>query len=222
MTDGTTSQSAVDTKYLKYREPLYFGKIGGSVPIFLASGNHENEEGWNLDDTPFSIAQASIQARKLYYPTPINDGFYSGNTNILAAINAGTYGDQYREDYYAWTWGDALFVVIDPFQYTMSNPYGSTAGEGSDDPATGDQWNWTLGAQQYSWLKTTLESSTAKYKFMFSHQMVGGSDRVGEVTYVVVPRQRRISSGEGRTQTVAPDLRLIGMPQSLARHQSTS
>ena len=68
------------------------------------------------------LALASIQARKLYYPTPINDGFYSGNTDILAAINAATYGDQYREDYYAWTWGDALFMVIDEFQYTMHNP----------------------------------------------------------------------------------------------------
>ncbi len=32
-----------------------------SVPIFLSSGNHE-EEGWNFDDTPFSIALASVQA----------------------------------------------------------------------------------------------------------------------------------------------------------------
>jgi len=40
-----------------------------------------------------------------------------------------------------------LFLVIDPFQYTMTNPYGAVAGEGSDDPASGDQWNWTLGLQ---------------------------------------------------------------------------
>jgi VCBS repeat-containing protein len=174
MLDGTTSQTAVNNAYLAFREPLYFDKIGNSVPIFLTSGNHEDEEGWNLDDTPFSIAQASIQARKLYYPTPIQDGFYSGNTDPLAAINASTYGDQYREDYYAWTWGDALFVVIDEFQYTMSNPYGSAAGEGSDDPATGDQWNWTLGAQQFNWFKQTLQNSDAKYKFVFCHQMLGG------------------------------------------------
>ncbi len=175
--DGTTSQNAVNNKYLAYREPLYFDKIGSSSPIFLASGNHEDEEGWNLDDSPFSIALASIQARKLYFPTPISDGFYSANTNILAAISAATYGDQYREDYYAWTWGDALFVVIDEFQYTMSNPYGSAAGEGSDDPASGDQWNWTLGTQQFNWLKQTLQNSDAKYKFIFSHNMLGGIPR---------------------------------------------
>ena len=61
------------------------GKIGPPVPIFLASGNHEDEEGWNLDDTPFSIGLASIQARKAYFPTPIHGrGFYSGEHRSLA------------------------------------------------------------------------------------------------------------------------------------------
>ena len=173
MIDNTASQSAVNNAYLSYRDPSYFDKIASSIPLFLSSGNHENEEGWNLDDTPFSIALASVKARKLYYPTPISDGFYSGNTDPLAAIDAGTYGDQLREDYYAWTWGDALFVVIDPFQYTMYLPYTPIAGEGSE-PVTGDQWSWTLGQQQYDWLTETLENSDARYKFVFSHQMVGG------------------------------------------------
>ena len=174
-TDGATSQSTVNNECLAYRNPLYFGKIGSSVPLFLASGNHENEEGWNLDDTPFSIAVGSIQARKAYYPTPIQDRFYSANTDPLTTIDASVYGDQYREDYYAWTWGNALFVVIDPFQYTMNLPYApGTAGEGTDDPQTGDQWSWTLGAQQYQWLKTTLQNSNAKYKFIFDHQPLGG------------------------------------------------
>ena len=227
ITDNLASQSAVNSHYLAYRNPLYFDKFDSSVPIFLASGNHENEEGWNLDDTPLSLAQASIQARKLYYPTPIDDGFYSGNTDPLAAIDAGTYGDQLREDYYAWTWGDALFVVIDQFQYTMNLPYTPTAGEGNDDTKTGDQWSWTLGAQQYNWLKTTLQNSTAKYKFMFSHHMVGGIPEVRSrvlmlVTYVVARKQRRTSNGEEQTQTGPRDLQRIGIPQSLARNRFTS
>jgi phosphodiesterase/alkaline phosphatase D-like protein len=174
MTDGDTNQSQVDQEYLAQRNLLYLGGIGQSSPIYLASGNHENEEGWNLDDA-FSIAVASVKARKSYFPTPISDGFYSGNDDPLAALDPLVYGDQYREDYYAWEWGDALFVVFDPFQYTMANPYGAMAGEGSDDPATGDRWNWTLGQQQYDWLKETLENSDAKYKFMFAHHMLGGT-----------------------------------------------
>jgi phosphodiesterase/alkaline phosphatase D-like protein len=171
---GTTTQAAVNNAYLAYRDPLYMDRIGHSVPIFLASGNHEEEEGWNLDDTPFSIGVGSIQARKAYFPTPTNDGFYSANTDSLARIDETIYGDELREDYYAWEWGDALFVVIDEFQYTMNLPYTPAAGEGSDDTKSGDQWNWTLGQQQYNWLKQTLENSNAKYKFVFSHNMVGG------------------------------------------------
>ncbi len=172
--DGATSQSAVNNKYLAYRSPLYMGAIGPSIPIFLSSGNHENEEGWNFDDL-FSIALASIQARKAYYPTPIPDEFYSGNDDLLSSINASAYGDQYREDYYAWTWGDVLFVVIDPFQYTMNLPYApGAAGEGTDDVQDGDQWSWTLGKKQFNWFKQTIQNSNAKYKFVFSHQMTGG------------------------------------------------
>ena len=175
MTDYMTTQAAVNDAYLAQRNPLYMDGIGHSVPIFLASGNHENEEGWNFDDT-FSIALASVKARKLYYPTPIDDGsFYSGNPDPLTALDVATYGDQYREDYYAWKWGDALFVVFDPFQYTMANPYGASAGEGSDDPASGDRWNWTMGKQQYDWFKETLENSDAPYKFVFAHHMLGGT-----------------------------------------------
>jgi hypothetical protein len=174
MTDYDTSQSQVNNEYLAQRGGQYLDLVGHSSPIFLASGNHENEEGWNLNDT-FSIALASIQARKAYFPTPITDGFYTGNDDILADIDSGTYGDQYREDYYAWEWGDTLFVVFDPFQYTMANPYGASAGEGSDDPATGDRWNWTLGLQQFNWLKNVLQTSTAKYKFIFAHHMLGGT-----------------------------------------------
>ncbi len=177
MLDNTTTQSAVNNAYLAYRGSNALGAIGVTSPIFLSSGNHENEEGWNLDDTPFSIGVGSIQARKMYYPTPIEGDFYTGNIDPLDLINDTTYGDKFREDYYAWEWGDALFVVIDPFQYTMTLPYSPAAGEGSGETIDTDQWNWTLGAQQFNWLKGVLQESEAKYKFVFSHQMVGGITR---------------------------------------------
>lgn len=172
MTDSVKSQEQANNTYLAQRNTLYLGGIGRSASIFLASGNHENEEGWNFDDA-FSIAIASVKARKIFYPTPISDGFYSGNDDLLEAVEVD--GDRHREDYYAWEWGDALFVVIDPFQYTMSNPYGAHAREGADDPATGDRWDWSLGLQQFNWLKKTLENSNAKYKFIFAHHMLGGT-----------------------------------------------
>ena len=89
-------------------------------------------------------------------------------------------------------------------------------------PVTGDQWSWTLGAQQYHWFKQTLENSNAKYKFVFSHQMLGGittSNHPGleRAMCAVVPRRRPILSGEARTQTAQRDLRLTGTPPTLAR-----
>ncbi len=155
--------------YLTQRQ--YTGLISDSVPIFLALGNHENEEGWNLDDTP-SLPLLSVNARKLYYPSPVPDGFYSGNTDPLAAID----GDHLREDYYAWQWGNALFVVIDPFWYTQIKPYsGGEGGEKNDETVIGDRWDWTLGEQQYRWLKQTLQNSNATFKFVFSHHVTGGT-----------------------------------------------
>jgi hypothetical protein len=168
--DGVTSAAVANQRYLAQRQ--WMGAISHSASVFVATGNHENEEGWNFDDTN-SKALLSVNARKLYYPNPIPDSFYTGNTDTLAQID----GDHLREDYYAWEWGDALFVVIDPFQYTMIKPYAGTAGgEDNDETVIGDRWDWTLGQQQFNWFKQTLENSSAKFKFVFAHHMVGGSE----------------------------------------------
>jgi hypothetical protein len=64
-------------------------------------------------------------------------------------------------NYYSLTFGNALCVIIDPYTYTKTKP-------------SKDGWAWTLGQEQYDWLKKTLETSTATHKFVFSHQLVGG------------------------------------------------
>lgn len=53
-----------------------------------------------------------------------------------------------------------MFVVIDPYGYT--------------EDKTNDPWCFTLGKSQYDWFRSTLESSSAKYKFVFAHQLIGG------------------------------------------------
>jgi hypothetical protein len=42
-----------------------------------------------------------------------------------------------------------------------------------DTSAKPQKWNWTLGFPQYTWLKNTLENSTAQYKFVFAHHVSG-------------------------------------------------
>ncbi len=133
----------------------FFGSVGHSAPFFFALGNHEGEAGYALNGTADNIAVYATKARKLYYSNPIPDGFYTGNSAAEAYVGL-------PGDYYAWEWGDALFVVLDPYRYTTTNPL-----------ASGDLWDWTLGQTQYNWLKQTLESSRAKFKFVFAHHLLG-------------------------------------------------
>jgi hypothetical protein len=146
-------------QYLRQRS--FFDTIGHSVPSFLVIGNHDGEAGYALDGTGENIAVLSSQFRKLYFPNPEPDGFYTGNSGNEAFTGP-------REDYYAWEWGDALFIVLDPYWYTTTKPGGKT-----------DGWGWTLGDVQYQWLKKTLEQSNVSYKFVFAHHLVGGSDTQG-------------------------------------------
>lgn len=172
--DNVTSLTTADANYLGQRE--YFDLVGPSASIFLALGNHEQTEGWHRDDTgsvSTSPPVMSTNMMKKYYLNPVPDDFYTGNDETFAFID----GDGLLEDYFAWEWGDALFVFIDPFWYTTSKPFtGDMGGGETSDVGTGDRWDWTLGQDQFDWLKQTLENSNASYKFIFAHHMVGGSD----------------------------------------------
>ena len=171
----TSAQEARDV-YLFQRAAARFGRISHSASIFLVSGNHEQEEGWHLDDNSNPVNSLPVwgtNARKRYFPNPVPDAFYFGNSETYYALE----GDQLREDYFAWKWGDALFIVLDPFWYTTTKPFTGTYGGGEDsETGTGDRWYWTLGETQYNWLRDTLENSNAKYKFIFMHHMTGGTD----------------------------------------------
>jgi hypothetical protein len=138
-----------------------------SAPLFLVLGNHEGEQGWRLDGTPDNVAIWATDARKLLYPNPVPDDFYTGNEDDVPLVGQ-------REDYYAFEWGDALFVVLDPYWYTVRSPHGA-----GGFPASGNNWDWTLGYTQYNWLRNVLISSDARFKFIFIHQLVGGNDIYG-------------------------------------------
>ncbi len=140
----------------------YLDQLCHTTPFFSVLGNHEGEQGWRLDGDPNNLAVWACNARKQLYPNPVPDGFYTGNQFAEPLVGL-------RENYYAWEWGDALFIVLDPYWYTASNPHAEGA----------DNWIWTLGDTQYQWFHHVLEDSTAKFKFVFSHQMVGGIDHYG-------------------------------------------
>lgn len=149
-----------------YRQQLpYFNTVTRTAPLFYALGNHESEYGPLLDGTKSNIAAMSTIARTTYIPNPIPNNFYSGNMDNDPLVGS-------LQNYYAYTWGDALYVVIDPYRY------GSNA---ASENLKGDGWGWTLGKTQYDWFRKTLENSNAKYKFVFAHHAIGnirGGDKI--------------------------------------------
>ena len=150
----TITSAELDALHKDYRQ--YLGSICHSIPFFISLGNHEGENDFYLgQNPPNNLAIWATYWRKFYYPNPYPNNFYSGNEDIEP------YGVGSPENYYSWTWGDALFVVLDV--YRNQNP---------NNPKP-QGWDWSLGVKQYNWLKTTLEKSTSKYKFVFAHHNRG-------------------------------------------------
>jgi hypothetical protein len=157
MTDKHATRDSAARQYLAQR--YYLGLVGRFAPVFLVIGNHDGEDSKLLRGGADSLAVWSNTLRKRYFPNPVPDGLYSGNDrkDPLAGL---------LEDYYAWEWGDAQFVVLDPYWHSP--------GRRGDDC-----WGLSLGREQYDWLRKTLGSSKARHKFVFIHQLVGGLDKQG-------------------------------------------
>ena len=154
MTDKHATRDEAARQYLAQR--FYLGQIGSSVPLFLALGVHDGESSRYDDGSPDSLAVWSNLLRKRYFPNPVPDGFYTGDATPKLAGGL-------LENYYAWEWGDALFVVLDPYRYSLRQRGGG-----------GDGWAWSLGRAQYDWLVKTLAGSQAKFKFVFLHNLLCG------------------------------------------------
>lgn len=118
---------------------FYFGSICHSLPLYFVQGNHDGEVGEKRPE----ITGWAKTVREELFPNLVSD------------------------NYFAWNWGDALLIVLDPFTYTSA--------QGSKD-----YWQRTLGDIQYRWLEQTLKTSNKKYKFVFIHNLVGGVDKDGQ------------------------------------------
>jgi hypothetical protein len=188
---GQADKANVEKIYSTHRNWLTIA--ASSVPLFLVNGNHEQAAAYLLDGTTNNPAILAGNARLKYFPQPAPDSFYSGDTTAIEGVGL-------PRDYYAWTWGDALFITLDPYWHS-SNPVDNVAGledpsatkggggggnkKGGATPVatapaapTGNGkvsnlWNIGIGDEQYSWLKQTLETSKAKYKFVFAHHVMG-------------------------------------------------
>jgi hypothetical protein len=134
--------------YLNYRALL--GDALGHTTHFATIGNWEGENGNYTSD---EIAR-SMQQRWLYVPGPTPATYpESGSPN---------------QDYYAFTWGDALFIVLNVMSYTPTEHLLSSTNSGLPD-------DWTLGTAQFNWFANTLANATSKWRFVLIHHTVGGA-----------------------------------------------
>ena len=142
-------------RQLHFNNRAFFGEVCHSMPLFFCLGNHEGESGYYLLQTPpDNLGVYGSIWRNYYYPNPYPDWFYSGNSIVEGNLIGKP------QNYYSWKWGDALFVVLDVYRY-------ATSGEKPE------KWDFTLGKEQYDWLKSTLQNSSSKYKFVFAHHVRG-------------------------------------------------
>lgn len=162
----------------------YFSRLCHSAPLFMVLGNHDGEKG-ESGTRPDDMGPWSYAERSRRFPPPAiegSGGMYSGDTAF-----AGGRGS----NHYAFTWGDALIIVLDPFWSTTERIRGGSGGgdrgargggssprpEGGEPETlepTDASWVRTLGREQYDWLARTLEASDARHRFVFIHHLVGG------------------------------------------------
>lgn len=172
----------------------YFGLVAHSAPLFMVLGNHDGEKGTSGRDAS-DIGPWSYVQRTSRFPAPfIEDtpgAMYTGATAMKDGVGA---------NYYAFEWGDAMFIMLDPYWSTTERVRGGgggnrgsgrergwggggeDAGEArpADEPLkpTDESWSMTLGRSQYDWLTRTLENADGKpgvkYRFLFIHHLVGG------------------------------------------------
>ena len=176
---GQATKENVEKIYRTQRD--WLGVIGATTPIFLVNGNHEQGAQYLLDGSLTNPAVLAGNARNLYYPLPAPDNFYTGDQTNVPGVG------QLR-DYYSWSWGDAQFITLDPYWHSKSavdNVAGidqAAVNKGAGNGKTKDLWQIGIGDEQYSWLKKTLESSKAKYIFVFAHHVMGTGRGAVEVS----------------------------------------
>lgn len=133
--------------YLNYRR--LWGDVLGNTTHFRVIGNWDGENGCNTQEE----IERSRSARLLYVPGPSPETYPEGGSP--------------NQDYYAFSWGDAVFVALNVMTYTPT-PHLLGINPGLPD-------DWTLGAEQLAWLEETLANTRSRWRFLFIHHTVGGA-----------------------------------------------
>lgn len=199
----TISDSSCQIPYLLQRP--FLGLVGSVGQVFLMNGNHEQGSLFNYlqKDERHDVAVGVQKARNSLYPTPGNEGIYTGPVEPLEGIGP-------LKSYCAWTWGDALFVILDNYWHSpalVDSGFGGEKSGKGDGRKSRDWWGITIGDAQYQWFKKTLEASKARHKFVFAHHVLGsGRGGVDEADLYEWGGQGRKGEGTFREKRPAWEL----------------
>lgn len=126
--------------------PEFWKKVGDSIPLFNAIGNH------GLNSTFLSIWPQGTT-------TSSSDGRYV--TETYCCVN-GTLSASYPSAWYALDAGKARFYVLEAAWNSSNN---GTADDYKNDYDT----HWTPGSAEYRWLENDLRTHPSQLKFAFFH-----------------------------------------------------
>ncbi|MBS1704663.1 MAG: metallophosphoesterase [Armatimonadetes bacterium] len=196
----TINAESVNGRYELQRP--FLGLVGQAASLFLINGNHEQASlsNYNKEGTPHTAAVLAQKARNSYFPTVEPNGFYGGDKVPLKEIGP-------LKDYYSWTWGDALFVVLDNYWHSevqVDSGLGEKAADGERGKQNRDLWQVTLGRDQYEWLKKVLETSKSRFKFVFAHHVLG-TQRGGVEVCHLYEWGGQDRNGENRFKEMRPE-----------------
>jgi hypothetical protein len=148
--DAQDGPVLAERAYSLYRRHL--APLSMSCPHFGLIGNWEGESGKLPSDSVATVAEV----RRRYTPNPDHSTY--------------AFGGSPDEDFYAFDWGPALFVILNVQSYTT--PSGGRPTPRDDVTLVED---WTLGPTQMAWFERTLEGADHPFKFVCIHHAVGGN-----------------------------------------------
>ncbi|UCG33394.1 MAG: metallophosphoesterase [Phycisphaerales bacterium] len=184
---GVDDQQAAVDRYLGYRQVM--STLLRRMTCYFVLGNHEREAGYyrrgrpdrenagfadNLLGPEQYLQKWGTEARLTFIPNPRGDTYPQGGESAPGYDTAAEWGAgsdpwndgtcEHLQNFYAWTWGDALFIVVDPFRYSLVDSF--------DRPTS--PTHHRLGPTQLQWVADTLANSTQIWKFVIAHHQVGG------------------------------------------------
>ncbi len=149
---GQTNQGRAVSAYAQYRRQI--GPLSAHCPHFALIGNWSGESG--------KFSEKSIQLAA------------SVRRSLLPGPNHQTYpqGGSEGEDYYAFSWGDVLYIMLNIQTYSKPSAPDKFPTLMADVNKIEE---WTLGQKQMGWFETTLKNATERYRFVCIHHPAGGN-----------------------------------------------